>query len=252
MKLTTIFMIFILLVPLAFADDDYFFVKSTDSPYKVIAGEEFVVNFELMNKGIKYENVTAYVDGCPMSWECEEKTFSYESVKAHPENLTIKVGKNAAPRRYTLYLLLSNDGDEVARGDDKLSITVLDAPEPETLSVEEYKAKLKEEEMNKEPTGVYVPASLGGGEIVEEREATEEEMAEVEPELDLEAFEEEPEEETVVEEDKSLVEVKEEVVENLERMESDKGFVEYASVVLIILLAVTGVGAFMAWRRRRH
>lgn len=242
--------VFLALGQAALADDDYFYIRSTDSPYEVEAGENLTVRFELVNKGIDEENVTAYVDPCPLRWECEDKTFYYEKKGEHEENITIIVSEKALPKRYTLYLKLRSE-DDVKRGDDRLFITVVENKQENALSLEEYSEKLEEEE---EPVGVYVPAEVSGGEMIEERKATEEEM-------DIPEDETEEEEESVIEEaepeepeeekDKSIKEVKEEVSENIERLESDKGFKEYATVVLIILLIVTGIGALMAWRKKR-
>ncbi len=231
-----IFMILVICIPV-FAGDDYFYIKSTGSSYEVVPGEEFVIDFVLFNKDVEApKNVTAYIDPCPYGWECEQKVFSYEKQAEHPENLTVKVYDKALPKRETIYVRLESYWP-TKRGDDRVLVTVLEN-KVKTISYEEYKEK--EEEKEEKPSGVYIPVSQSGAEIVEVKEAEPEEIKE-----ELEE-EKEQKEETGKEEEPEP----EKVVEKIERLESDKGFMEYATVVLVILLTVTGIGAFIAWKKK--
>ncbi|HII71407.1 TPA: hypothetical protein HA265_01490 [Candidatus Woesearchaeota archaeon] len=258
--ITTIFVLMILIfsLPVALASDKYFYVKSTGSPYKALAGDKITVDFVLVNKDLKApKNVTAYIEGCPLGWICEEKLFSYDKEDAHPENLTIKVAKTAMPKRYTFYVKLDS-WYPVTRGDDKVLVNIVTESDLQTLTYEEYKAR--EEQTQEEEEELYIPPEDSGATLVSVEEASKEEIKDA---LELGEIsenaakgeaeagtEEEMTPETVPEEKKSIEEVKEEVVENLERLESDRGFVEYATVVLLILLIVVGTGAILAFVKK--
>ncbi len=248
----TAILIYSISIPAITAAEDYFYIQSTDSPYMVIPGESLTANFVLVNQELKApKNVTAYIYPCPLNWYCEEKTFSYEKLGEHTENLTIKVPKTAIQKRYTMYIRLRSDYP-TTRGDDRILIDVV-KKKVEAISYEEYQKKTKDRE---EPTGIYIPTSIASGEVVS-TEKTSEEKKDIQEEKEQEKLNETDKEKKISadkekeKENKTKTDSKKEVVENIEKLESDKGFVEYATVVLIILLAVTAIGALYSYKKKR-
>ncbi|MBN1543949.1 hypothetical protein JW898_00640 [Candidatus Woesearchaeota archaeon] len=229
-----------LLLPAAFADTDNFFsVKSNTGPYALLPGEDVIVGFVISNKDHVYpRNVTAYLDPCPVGWACEQQTFSFADTGLHAVNLTVKVPVTAQPKKYTMYILLKSEW-MTRRGDDRIVFSVMTDKDAAAVSYSDYSDREK---------------ALAAAEPPAER-------APEQPEPDVPSYQDEagaeeavpsvePEPETGI---KSLVPDinSSEIVENVERLESSHQFVEYASVVLIVVLVFIAAGAIITFRKEK-
>jgi len=235
-----IFTMLLLVIPAALAyEDNYFFVKNIDS-HEAVPGDDMVISFEIEIKDLsKLEEVTAYIDDCPTGWVCSEKTFTYDDEGVYPENLTISVPETALPRKYTMYVKLKGDVD-IRRGDDSFKVTVLSEEQAGHLTYEEYLAK--QEEVGSEPEKVPNPALYDEPESEPEEQETEiEETAGPVPEPER-ISSPEPEDEGKLDE----------VVDNVERLETSHQFVEYASIVLGIVLVFIAIGAYVTYKRNKE
>jgi hypothetical protein len=239
------FIVFVLALPFAAAElDNYFSVRDNIGEYTVLPGEEFVVWFTISNKDLVHpNNVTAYIDPCPVGWECDSKTVSYEETGIHEENITISVPKTALPKKYTLYILLESEED-TTRGNDRLVVTVLSEKQAETVKYEEYLAK--EEEAAEEETPVEEAAEE---EVIEEEEVAEEETPAEEEEAAEEVVEPEPQQEEPKEDIIPGLNTSE-IREGVERLETSHQFVEYASIVLGALLVFVAIGAYVTFQKK--
>ncbi len=223
---TFVFVMFLLLLPVAFAiDDDYFAVSDNDGPYTVTPGESFVVNFILLDKEVhSSEEVIMTLDPCPLGWECESKSVVFNTPGKYPMNLTVKVPDTESARRITTYIKLESD-ETVSRGMDRLDITIVDEKET-VVDYDEYASRSGTETENRNPA----LASVSEPEKVQQQpkqEVAEPALSEnVIPSINMT-----------------------EVVEGVETLESSKSFVEYISVVLIVALVFILTGACFAFKR---
>jgi hypothetical protein len=208
-------------------EDNYFSVKDNAGPYSVLPGEALVIGFTMSNRDLLCpRNVTAYIDPCPVGWECEEKTFCYDDDGYYPENLTMKIPATASPKKYTAYILLK--GDYMSRrGNDRVLITVLTE---EQASAVDYTTQPEESIVKEPPLESVVEEVSAGIEDVPEEEVVEIPDVEQPP---------------IPEENKS------QLVEDFARLESNTSFMEYFSAVLVVLLVFVIAGAYMTFRKRR-
>ena len=225
--------------------DYYFSVKETDGDYSAVPGDEVVVGFTLRNIGHTHpRNVTAYFDPCPLGWECEEKTFSFEHEGDHHSNLTMGIPENALTKRFTMYIRLESEYT-TKRGYDKVMITVMPEDMAEAMTYEEY--------LERQEGPVPVPEQVSEEVLEPEPEQAvpeqgpEPEPAEEMPEPELYA---EPEPEPEKEKTEMLEDVVDVVVEDVERLESSRQFVEYASIILGALLVFVALGAFVSYKKK--
>ncbi|MBW2964733.1 hypothetical protein KY363_04700 [Candidatus Woesearchaeota archaeon] len=230
-----VFILFaVLLAPLVSAElDSYFSVYQNDGPYEVLPGTELNVSFILQNKDAIYpENVSVFIDPCPFGWTCESKVLSYEHEGRHPVNLSVTIPESAAPNKYTIYLKLESN-HWTTRGDDKVVITVLSESQAKTLSYDEYKSKYETVEV--QPAKVVVLPPKNKTEVdVPAEEPVEEQVSEpvVSPQ-------------PVNESDNSTASI----AEDFQRLESSRQFMEYASIVLIVVLVFIAAGAYVTFRK---
>jgi hypothetical protein len=233
MKYIPFIVLLVLALPFVFADlDNFFSVKENSGPYTVMPGDNLVVDFIIDNRDEVYpRNVTVYIDPCPIDWKCEDKTVSYMDTGLHAENLTLRIPDTASPKRYTVYILLKSEW-QTRRGTDRVIIDVLTEKDAETISVAEYRAQ---QEADK------------GGSITEEIEPVVTAAAEVK-----EVKKEEPVKEVIaapVVENQTEVNTTD-IKANVERLETSSQFMEYVSVILVVVLIFVGVGAYMSWKKK--
>ncbi len=231
--------------PFAAADiDNFFSVKENPGEYTAVPGDDIVMTFTLANRDLVYpKNVTAYIDPCPVGWVCEQRTLSFPESGLHAVNLTVEVPETASPKRYTMYIMLESYYD-TRRGDDKVLVNLVSDETAAMKTYDEYIAG-RDRPVELEPEEVW--------------EGIPEQAEEPEPETQPE-----PEQETAPENELSVepapAPVKEDVPEqggendtmldDVGRLESNRQFVEYASIILIALLAFIAVGAFVSYRRK--
>ncbi len=237
-------LIVVLLIPFAAADlDKYFSVYENNGPYDALPGDTIHVGFTLQNRDMLYpKNVTVYLDPCPYRWTCDSKTLSFNRSDKHPVNLTLQVPQDAVPNKYSMYIKLSSEF-WTTRGDDNFVVTVLSEKQAKTLSYEEYKEK-------------YESPSVPVIKVEPEPKAPEPSVLEVNVDTDEEddsladVLVELPDvKEDDVSEDINSSENKSAIIEDLERLESSRQFVEYASIVLVIVLVFMIAGAYMTFRK---
>jgi hypothetical protein len=224
---------------MALADtDNYFSVKDNTGPYKVLPGDDLVIEFTLSNRDWIYpKNVTAYIDPCPVGWTCEQKTYSFDkSDTLLGTNLTVEVSDSAIPRKYTLYILLKSE-HSTRRGNDRIPVTVLTEVDAKALSVEEYLAKQDEEPEPKPPKPEVFPEPEPDESIpeIEHYEAAEEEEEHGPAGVDIKIL--------------PPPENKSDLAEGVENLSSSRQFVEYASIVLIVVLVFVAAGAYIAFKK---
>jgi hypothetical protein len=218
----------LLVVPAAMADDDnYFSVKDNTGPYTALPGDTLAVQFTMSNRDRVYpDNVTVYIDPCPVGWKCERKTFSYHSTGVYAENLTVEIPKTASIKRYTLYILLSSE-EMTRRGNDRVILDVVSEDELEVIPYDQY-GQEDTSSVAKNPALEAVNYSASRRQQIVETPLPE------------------PGEETAIIPKINTTDV----VDTVERMESSSQFREYATVVLVIVLVFIAVGGFMAWRKK--
>jgi hypothetical protein len=224
-------LLFLLALPLAFAayDSRYFSVKDNAGPYSALPGEEVVVRFTLANRDLLCPyNVTAYFDPCPVGWECEEKLFCYDDDGNYEENLTIKLPSTVSPKKYTTYVLLKGDY-RTRRGNDRILLTVLTKEQAATIDY--TKPVVKDEPVEEAPID----------QAVEEVAAEIDAVPEPEPVVEIPEVEQPP----MPEDNKS------QLMDDVERLESNKGFMEYVSVVLVVLLVFVAAGAYITFKKEK-
>ncbi|MBU2560698.1 MAG: hypothetical protein KKD17_00210 [Nanoarchaeota archaeon] len=234
-RLLMVLVLCFLLLPAAFADEDNFFsVKSNTGPYTLMSGEEVVVGFVISNRDQVYpRNVTAYLDPCPVGWECESRVLSFADTGLHAVNLTVGVPETAQPKKYTMYILLKSEW-MTRRGDDRIIFNVITDKEVTTLSYRDYSDREKALAKPAPPAeGAPAQPDVPASPAVEVEEAA----AAEEPESGI----------------RSLVPDinRSEIAENVERLESSHQFVEYASVVLIVVLVFIAAGACISFRKEK-
>lgn len=249
MKLSPLLIAFFLLLPLASADIDRFFsVKEGPGEVDAVPGEVIVVPFTLANRELVHpDNVTAYIDPCPVGWDCGRRVFSFADSGVHAANLTISVPETALPKRYTMYILLESDED-TRRGDDKILVTLVSEDMASVKSYDEYVAERAAAESMPAPVREPLP---DGQEVLED--------AGQEPGDDGGAVADDaPVEEGVPETPDDFSSAGEggqgervdALIEDVERLESNRQFVEYASAVLLALLVFVAVGAFVSYKKK--
>lgn len=231
MKLCISLLVLIIAMPFVAAElENYFSVQDNEGPYEVMPGDDLVIGFTISNRGlVAPDSVTAYIDPCPVSWTCEEDEFSFEERGIHPVNLTVKVSERAIPKKYTVYILLDSEEDAL-RGDDRVVVTVLSGVMSETLTYDEY---IEQEQPVPESEPVPEPAVIAEEPVPEEVAEDIAEAQEPVPEL----FEE-PEQN------------RSELLESVDRLESSRQFVEYASAVLIVVLVFVAAGAVYSFKKK--
>jgi hypothetical protein len=216
--------ILFLLLPIVFAyDDNLFYIKDNSGPYEVKPGSVFNVDFVLVNQNLAGKNVSVSFDTCPVGWTCESDTYSYETDGPHNESLLITVPTTALSKKYTLHLKLSSEYF-VTGGDDRVLVTVLSETQAAALSYDEYLTK-KEQKVPQ----VNRSAAL--------RLPEPKKLPETQPELKPAEYVEE-----------EFVNLS--VTQKVERLESDKHFVEYITFVLLIALILIGIGAYTSYKHR--
>ncbi|MBW2972428.1 hypothetical protein KY359_05315 [Candidatus Woesearchaeota archaeon] len=227
----------LLLLPAFAAAENYYSVDVDKVQYSLLPGDTVEVSFLLSNKELLYpKNVTVFIDPCPVGWKCQRRTLSFSSEGNYPVNLTVEVPKTAQPKKYTLYVLLESEW-QTRRGYDRIVLNVMTPEQAKAISYEQYTAE--KEEPEPEPELWTEPVA--------------EQADEPEPEPVLA----EVEEEVVPAEEQGLVDAivpdinRTEIAENVERMESSHQFVEYASVVLIVVLVFIAAGAYRALRKEK-
>jgi hypothetical protein len=232
MKQYILLLALIIALPFVAAElDNYFSVRDNEGVYDVMPGDEFVISFTISNRDLVVpHNVTAYIDPCPVSWTCEENDFSFDERGIHPVNLTVRVPETAISKKYTVYILLESE-KPTTRGNDRVQIDVLSEKMAETLTYEEY-TEQEEEQPVPEPE-LYV-------EPVEEPKPEPEEVGEDVVE------EQEPVPEPVEQPEQN----RSELLESVDRLESSRQFVEYASAVLIVLLVFVVAGAVYSFKKK--
>ncbi|NQU78686.1 hypothetical protein HQ545_02865 [Candidatus Woesearchaeota archaeon] len=216
-------LIILLLIPLvAAADNDFFYVKETPGSYSVFAGDDVDIVFIIENHDrLSPDNVTAYIDKCPVGWDCESKVFSYNKSGEHVENLTISSPSYANSKKYTLYILLESE-EETKRGDDRVIITVLPKSDRHVKSEDNSKVSIPKD----------VPVNKDGP-------ASDEVLQDIEITVPI----------TEERSNQSLPGNISVVIENVERLETSSQFVEYATIVLFALLVFVAVGAYYSFRK---
>lgn len=245
MKLSLLLIVSLLLLPLASADiDNFFSVKENPGEFTAMPGDDIVMTFTLANRDLVYpKNVTAYIDPCPVGWVCEQRTLSFPESGLHAVNLTVEVPETASPKRYTMYIMLESEYD-TRRGDDKVLVNLIT---DEMAAVKTYDEYVSERDMPDEP------------EPEEVWEGVPEQVEEPEPETQPGPEQETaPESELSVEPEPLLAEEaipdqeakKAELLDDVGRLESNRQFVEYASIILIVLLAFIAVGAFVSYKKK--
>jgi hypothetical protein len=243
-KLFVSIILLTLALPFAIADvDNFFSVKENFGPYEAVPGDEVVIEFTLSNRDlVTPRDVRVYIDPCPVGWDCEEKTLSFDDTGIHATNLTIDTPKTASPKKYTLYIMLESEW-MTRRGNDRILLTLLTEKQAETLSYEEYLARQEEEEQRPEPEPEEVPEPEL---YLEEEPEIESEVEAEELPVEVEADPEEESEETV---DIIPIINESEIAEGVERLESSSQFVEYASIVLIVILVFVAAGAYITFKK---
>jgi len=219
---------FLFAVQVVLADDDnYFSVKDNTGPYAALPGDTVVVHFTMSNRDLVYpDNVTAYLEVCPVSWVCEEKTFIYPSTGVYAENLTIKIPKTALKKRYTLYIMLKSEA-MTRRGNDRITLDVVSEEELKVISYDQYRQQQPSEAPKNPALATVAPAAPKRQQVVEQPLPEPEAEPQILPKIDAA-----------------------EVVESVENMESSSQFKEYATVVLVLVLVFIAAGGYMAWKKR--
>ena len=232
MKIGFVLFVFLLSLPFAVAQEgsttsSYYSVTGNGGPYSILPGKTILIDFTLSNKGYVFpRNVTAYIDPCPVGWVCENKTFSFNrSGQNSAENLSLKIPSSAFPKRYTFYILLMSK-NQVRRGDDRVLVDVLTEKDAAAISVAQY--RVKQEGLAAEtPPLVVQPAAEIKKEV---------------PKVKLPVI--------AVPNVTQVAENKSDIKDNVQRLESSRHFVEYASTVLVIVLVFVGVGAYLSYRKK--
>lgn len=224
---------------LADIDNAFSVLKSTET-YSAKQGEKVIVTFSISNNElITPKRVTAYIDPCPVSWTCEEPEFSFaEKNKINDVNLTIKIPKTAIPKKYTLFIKLRSN-EAVLRGDDRIVATVVSDKQDTIITYDEYLAKKKEDERRRP---LEEPKENNGegdnGKKTKEQEQPNDKQTAEENETQAES-------KIILPLDAS------EIIENAERLESSKQFIDYASILLIILLVFIAAGAYITYKKEK-
>jgi len=230
MKLITIILVILALMPVVLAADtsNYFSVKDTGGQYTALPGDKLTVNFTLSNRGYVFpKNVTAYFDPCPVDWYCGRRMFSFNrSWQDYPVNLTIKVPESALPKRYTFYILLESEF-QTRRGNDRVLIDVLTEEDANTISYSEYNKPEEEPKVQTPPPPVVLPAAEVKKEVVAV-----------------------PVEVPVVENTTPVSYNDTDIKENVQRLEGSRNFIEYISIVLVVVLVFIAVGAYLSYRKK--
>jgi hypothetical protein len=231
--------LFLLTAESVLADIDNAFSVLKDAEfYSAKPGEKIIITFSIANnKLVAPKSVIAYIDPCPVSWECEEPEFSFaEKNKRNEANITIKIPQTAIPKKYTLFIKLRSN-EAVLRGDDRIVITVASDKEDEIITYDEYLAKKKADEKRR-TEGIKEP----------EKKETENKLKETEIANKLK--ETESEEKNKTSESNRIVNTSE-IIENVERLESSKQFIDYATILLIILLIFVAAGAYITYSKNK-
>ncbi|MBW2967863.1 hypothetical protein KY362_05235 [Candidatus Woesearchaeota archaeon] len=251
-------MLILSFIPAAIADEDnYFSIRENYGPYETVPGEGFVIKFLLSNRDLLHpREVTVSVENCPEAWECESKTLSYEDKGYHPENLTVSVPPEALPKRYTLYIGLESEY-WTQKGDNRVVVSVLSEQQAKAISYEEYLARRAAEDA---PSAVMDSGIVAGSEEASEPDVPARDMSdrytkglvdeETEPLAEEAAEPTEPAPAASEDSGKEDGSFTEEVGEAVERLESDSQFVEFLSIVLIVLLVFILAGAYAAHRKK--
>ncbi|MFC1741314.1 hypothetical protein ACFL3V_02155 [Nanoarchaeota archaeon] len=223
------------LAPFAVAEtDNVYYVKEVGEEYSVLPGDELEITFSIVSKSVSHpEKVTAYIDPCPVGWTCASDEFYFDDdgkYREHPANLSVKVPKTARTSKYTMYVKLESEAP-TSRGMDKVVVTVMTEEMAKTLTLEEYAAK-QEEVVTNPAKEVLVEKQPDKAEAVSVPDEPVE--AEVVPALP---------EEPVPAENKS------ELIENVEKLESNKQFVEYATIVLVVALVFIAGAAYISFKK---
>lgn len=236
----------LLIIPLVSAELDRFFsVYDVEDSYEALPGESVVVLFTLQNQDmLAPRNVIAYIDPCPYRWTCESRMFSWNRSDRHDVNLTIQVPAEAVPNKYSMRVLLTSE-DHTLRGHDNFVVSVLSEKQAKTLSFEEYKAKyespVKVEDVPEPASPDPVPSVLEIGADDDDEEAA--------PEEDVGVDGMSGADDVTVEESGASAANTSDIMDDIERLESSRHFVEYASVVLVIVLVFIAAGAYMTFRK---
>ncbi len=240
-------------------EDRFFSVKESGGLYEVLPGDTFCVSFSVANRDlVSPRNVTAFLEPCPLGWDCERKVLSFSDDGVFDVNLSVVLPETAIPKRYTLYVMLESESDTRRSSADRVLVTVLSEEQADTLTYEEYLAKQGEADSEDN-----VPESLAGQDtepailqdaVQEPKPKPSQEPVDV-TEEPVEAGPEPPS--TPDEQAAPGGEVnfgqanRSDLIANVERLESNRHFVEYASVVLIVVLVFVAVGAFVAYRKEK-
>lgn len=246
-KLIISLIILAIAIPVVLADEDNFFsVRENFGPYEAVPGDNVVIEFTISNTDlVSPRDVRVFIDPCPVGWKCEEKTLSFDHSGIHAENLSVSIPKTASPKKYTLYIMLESEW-QTRRGDDRVLLTLLSAKQTGTISYEEYLAK--QEEAKSLP--VPEPELFTEEEVGIEPAPVEEENDAVSEDISADAVViEEPVPEPEPDNDVLPIINESEIAENVERLESSHQFVEYASIVLIVLLVFVAAGAYVTLKK---
>lgn len=235
MKQYILLLALIIALPFAVAElENYFSVRDNEGPYEVMPGDELVIDFTIANKDlVAPDSVTAYIDPCPVGWVCEEDEFSFEERGIHPVNLTVQIPERAIPKKYTLYIRLESEEDTL-RGDDRVVVTVLSEEIADTLTYDEYLEQEEQQVPEPEPELYDEPVE----EPVPEPEEIVEDVVEVQEPI--------PGPEPAGQPDQN----RSELLERVDRLESSRQFVEYASAVLIVVLVFVAAGAVYSFKKK--
>ncbi|MFH1063877.1 MAG: hypothetical protein V1729_02235 [Candidatus Woesearchaeota archaeon] len=228
--------------------DSYFTIKDNTGPYSTLPGEDIIVSFTLVNyELVTPRSVDVTFDPCPYGWDCESKTFSFDTAGTHEVNLTLGVYRTARPAKYTFNLVLESEY-ATRRGYDRFIVTVLSEKEVNTLSVSEYLARQEAAKNPVEDGPGYVPPPkptvliVGGDDVgVDEASGDVDSEPAAEGNFAAELVSELP-----------LADEASEIIENVGRLESSSQFVEYASFVLAAVLMFLVVGAYVAFRPKKE
>lgn len=221
-------LVFLFAVQLVLADEDnYFSVKDNTGPYTALPGDTVVVHFTMSNRDRVYpDNVTVYLDPCPVSWVCEEKTFVYPSTGVYAENLTIRIPDSALKKRYTIYIMLKSE-EMTRRGNDRVALDVVSEDELKVISYDQYKQQDRSEDPKNPALAAITPAPPKRQQVVEQPLPAPEDAPQIMPKINTT-----------------------EVVDTVERMESSSQFKEYATVVLVVVLVFIAAGGYLAWKKK--
>lgn len=236
LRLCLVFALLLFIVPLSVAEvNNYFTVKDVEDTFSVVPGDDIVISFNVYNQGlVSPKNVTAYLEPCPVGWNCETKDFAFDDEGRHYTNLSISIPGTAIPRKYTLYLLLESEHNTL-RGDDRIIVTVMSDAVADVKTYDEYIAELEVEAIEPEPELFNEPILAPPVEVVEPEHV---DIEDVDPDLLPEPAED------IVQEDKP------DILEDFERLESSRQFVEYVSVILGVLLVFIAVAAFVTYNKK--